>query len=177
VKRKDADLDFTEIHYRCVCPDHVTAVASGSGLTIHDGRWAYCPSGSVRAEHRWEPAGPLRVWELRKAAVQDDDSLLAALSAAEELYAELRSAIGATSVRLEIARPSAPLSIDLGNGSIEGPARLELELADASGIVGRVVIGDVRENGFDDRQSAAAYRIAARYAKTLRRWLSARATK
>lgn len=47
------------IHYRCTNPAHVSA-PSGTRLdtlTIHDGKWAWCPHDVHAEPHEWTPTG------------------------------------------------------------------------------------------------------------------------
>ncbi len=54
------------IHYLCANPAHET----GEGrpdvdrLTIHDGKWAYCPRDARASAHEWTETGGVRLEEL-----------------------------------------------------------------------------------------------------------------
>ena len=54
------------IQYRCVTEKHQEAKAGNSDtLTVHEGKWAYCPF-DVRAKgHEWDDTGGLSVNEVR----------------------------------------------------------------------------------------------------------------
>jgi hypothetical protein len=54
------------IHFRCVAAKHQDAKAGTSDtLTIHEGKWAYCPY-DIRADgHQWEATGGISVNEVR----------------------------------------------------------------------------------------------------------------
>ncbi len=52
-----------KIQFFCVEPDH--AVPDGPDqLTIHQGKWAFCPRGRIGETHRWDPTGGLGLGEL-----------------------------------------------------------------------------------------------------------------
>lgn len=170
------ELDRTVVHYRCVAPDHGRAGA-GSGLTIHNGKWAYCAGTDVRTEHRWTETGGLPIFELRDWS-ESGGAVESALTAAEALHAELVRAVGLTSLRLEVAREGAPLAIDIGEvWPAPGRAELEIALADGSGTLGRVLIADSRRPQYHRLERGIAMQISARYVPLLRRWLTARATR
>lgn len=51
------------IQFVCVDQDH--AVPDGlDQLTIHDGKWAFCPRGKLGAGHEWEPTGGVKLGDL-----------------------------------------------------------------------------------------------------------------
>jgi hypothetical protein len=41
------------VRYVCTAEAHAEG-RSGSGVTIHEGEWAYCPSGYDVGDHEWE---------------------------------------------------------------------------------------------------------------------------
>ena len=54
------------IHFRCVAEKHQGPKGGPSDmLTIHEGRWAYCPFDIREQGHRWAPTGGLSVNDLR----------------------------------------------------------------------------------------------------------------
>lgn len=164
------------VHYRCIANDHQTGVWGRSGMTIHDGRWAYCPAGGVTAAHHWTETGGVRFADLRTAEEEHDNTMLSALSAAETLFGDLNRAIGVTTLRLEMARVGAPLCVDVGERwSLLGRALFEVDLRDSGGHVGRVLVGDDRREDYDAGERETAYRIIQPNAPLLRRWLSAHA--
>lgn len=167
MKRGKTELDQTLIHYGCNAPDHATANVARSGLTIHNGKWAYCPAGDMVAEHRWTETGGRPILEIR---ARIDGSLESCLSVAEALYAELVDAVGLTSFRLELARVGAPLVIDLGDPwPAPRSAQLEIALSDEFGSLGRVLIADSRRRDYHRLERGISMQIAARHAPTLRR--------
>jgi len=61
------------VRFVCRATMHVDAsrnatVALGSPVTIHDGAWAYCPTGA-RTEHDWEPIEPVTLTDLKLTGV------------------------------------------------------------------------------------------------------------
>lgn len=55
------------IHYRCIEPKHQEAKTPGPSdlLTVHEGKWAYCPY-DIRADgHTWKETGGITVTEIR----------------------------------------------------------------------------------------------------------------
>lgn len=51
------------IQFLCVAPDH--AVRDGlDQLTVHEGKWAFCPRGRIAPVHQWEPTGGVDLREL-----------------------------------------------------------------------------------------------------------------
>ena len=171
---QDRDTDDRLVHYRCVAPAHATLVASRSSLLMHNGRFAYCPTGSLDRDHVWKQTGGIRPARLRAQEAEGDDRLLAVIAAAEDLYAQLRDTVGATTFHLEIARPGAPFTIDLGERwPLIGRALLEIPLSDAAGPIGWLRIGDEHGDGYGEAERALVSRIASAYLVVLRRWLSA----
>jgi hypothetical protein len=172
------ELDRELVHYLCVTSDHQAGVWARSRITIHNGRWAYCPAGTVISEHRWTETGGVRVAELRAAHEEYDNALLSALSAAETLYSDLDLWIGATTLRLEVVRPGVPLCVDVGERwSLLGRALFEVELNDTAGHLGRVLVGDDRRDDYLEMEREIARRIIQPYGALLRRWLSAQAAR
>jgi hypothetical protein len=168
------ELDRDLVHYRCVSHDHQAGVWAHSGMTIHNGRWAYCPAGDVISEHRWIETGGVRPADLRAAQEEYDLTLLSLLSAAETLYSDLGHAIGVTTLRLEVTRPGAPLSVDVGERwSLLGRGLLELELRDDDGHLGRLLVGDDRREDYRTEERELARRMVTPHVPILRRWVSA----
>jgi hypothetical protein len=55
------------IHYRCVAPKHQTAPGSQSDtLTIHEGKWAYCPHDIRAKGHEWSDTGGVTLTDVRR---------------------------------------------------------------------------------------------------------------
>lgn len=173
---RDRDLDENLIHYRCTAVDHVGSPVSRSGLTIHDGGWAYCSAGNVISEHRWVSTGGVAVADVRSHQAEYDSALVEALSAAEAMFVELRRAIGVTCFRLELARPGTPLTIDLGeHWDLRGRALCEVDLIDGTGPVGRLRVGDESRDAYQHGEVRQAADIATSHLVALRRWLNAHA--
>jgi len=174
MSRTERELDRDVVDYRCVSRDHRAALWAESGIMIHNGRWAYCPAGNVISEHRWAETGGVRAAELRAAQEDYDNTLLSLLSTAETLYRDLAHAVGATTLRLEVTRPGAPLSVDVGERwSLLGRGLLELELRDEEGHLGRVLVGDDRRDDYRTDERETARRIVTPHVPILRRWASA----
>lgn len=54
------------IHFRCATPAHQRAKAGISDtLTIHEGKWAYCPHDIRAKDHAWVDAGGVTLEQLR----------------------------------------------------------------------------------------------------------------
>ena len=53
------------VDFYCAAADHQTPIPADR-LTMHDERWAYCPSGGSGA-HRWVPTGGMTLTELKRA--------------------------------------------------------------------------------------------------------------
>lgn len=57
------------IHWRCDAAAHQQGVdgRTPDTLTVHDGRWAYCPLDAGAPGHDWKPTGGVRIELLRRA--------------------------------------------------------------------------------------------------------------
>ena len=58
----------TPVAYVCSAPSH--QVGDGGGpdkLTVHDGKWAFCPHDAKAVGHEWQPTGGVAVSTLRHA--------------------------------------------------------------------------------------------------------------
>ena len=173
-----SDLDHELVHYRCVTPDHQSGRGTGSGITVWNGRWAYCAAGGVLSQHSWAETGGVTVANLRASDDEYDNTLLAALSAAETLFADLDHSIGATTFRLELARRDGPLTIDVGQSwPLLGRALLDIELRDGRGVLGRALVGDQRRDDYSAEERVRARQVVGQSVPTIRRWLSARAAR
>ena len=54
------------VHYRCVNPEHQEPPGSKSDtLTIHEGKWAYCPRDIRAKAHDWQETGGMTLTELK----------------------------------------------------------------------------------------------------------------
>lgn len=59
--------DRALVHFRCVSAKHQEARGSASDtLTIHDGKWAFCPYDIRVKGHEWEPTGGLPLDAVRR---------------------------------------------------------------------------------------------------------------
>lgn len=58
------------IHYRCSAPAHQQGVEARTAdtLTVHEGKWAYCPKDIREKDHVWEPTGGIRIELLRRGS-------------------------------------------------------------------------------------------------------------
>ncbi len=56
------------IQYRCVADDHQEPGSKSDTLTIHEGKWAFCPRDSRAKGHRWEDTGGVTLTEVRRIA-------------------------------------------------------------------------------------------------------------
>ena len=58
------------IHYRCAAPTHQHGVdgRTADTLTVHEGKWSYCPRDIRAQDHTWEPTGGVRIELLRRGS-------------------------------------------------------------------------------------------------------------
>lgn len=58
------------IHWRCEAAAHRQSAGGGTPdtLTVHDGRWAFCPLDAGAPGHDWKPTGGVRIELLRRTA-------------------------------------------------------------------------------------------------------------
>ena len=56
------------IHYRCTAPTHQQPQAGTKSdtLTIHEGKWAYCPRDIRAKGHQWAETGGVTLNEVRR---------------------------------------------------------------------------------------------------------------
>ncbi len=56
------------IFFRCASPEHAEPRGRESDtLTIHQGKWAYCPHDIRVKGHTWEPTGGVPLAEARRS--------------------------------------------------------------------------------------------------------------
>ena len=74
------------VRFVCAAPGHA-AGRSDAALTIHDGAWAFCSSGSDAKGHQWTPADGLPIQDAMRftpheqAAVVPPDAIVPAAPA------------------------------------------------------------------------------------------------
>lgn len=58
------------IHYRCTAAAHQQGVEGRTAdtLTVHDGKWSYCPKDIREKDHVWESTGGIRIELLRRGS-------------------------------------------------------------------------------------------------------------
>lgn len=58
------------IHYRCMTATHQQGVdgRTADTLTVHDGKWSYCPKDIREKDHAWEPTGGVRIELIRRGS-------------------------------------------------------------------------------------------------------------
>lgn len=58
------------IHYRCRAPAHQQGAdgRTPDTITVHEGRWSYCPLDARGDGHVWEETGGVPIESLRRAA-------------------------------------------------------------------------------------------------------------
>jgi len=63
------DQDSGLIHYRCTAPSHQHSVEGRTAdtLTVHEGKWSYCPMDIRANDHQWQPTGGVRIELLRRS--------------------------------------------------------------------------------------------------------------
>ena len=56
------------VYYRCTNPKHQQGSGDKSDtLTIHEGKWAYCPHDIRAKDHQWTETGGLPLEDVRLA--------------------------------------------------------------------------------------------------------------
>ena len=50
-------MNATIIEYECVAPTHRPSLSRVDKLTIHGGRWAFCPFDARADGHEWQATG------------------------------------------------------------------------------------------------------------------------
>lgn len=56
------------IQFRCVADDHQEPGAKSDTLTVHEGKWAFCPHDIRAKGHRWEATGGATLTDVRHMA-------------------------------------------------------------------------------------------------------------
>ena len=58
------------IYFRCAVPSHQNGVAGRTAdtLTIHEGKWSYCPFDIGVGGHDWQDTGGMRIEMLRRGS-------------------------------------------------------------------------------------------------------------
>ncbi len=58
------------IHYRCTASTHQQGVEGRTAdtLTVHEGKWSYCPKDIREKDHVWQPTGGIRIELLRRGS-------------------------------------------------------------------------------------------------------------
>lgn len=64
---EDASERSDLIHSFCTEPTHADRGGTDQ-LSIHDGRWAFCPGGVIASDHRWEPTGGIALSKIASFA-------------------------------------------------------------------------------------------------------------
>jgi len=58
----------TPVAYVCGAPSHQAGDGGGPDkLTVHEGKWAFCPHDAKAGGHEWKPTGGIAVSKLRHA--------------------------------------------------------------------------------------------------------------
>ena len=61
-------METGTVSYICTATEHLPRAApNGTGLTVHRGKWAFCPAGAP-AGHVWSPVKDASLDELTRAA-------------------------------------------------------------------------------------------------------------
>ena len=61
-------METGTVGFICTATGHPARSApDGTGLTVHAGKWAFCPAGET-AGHRWSPISDASLDELTRAA-------------------------------------------------------------------------------------------------------------
>ena len=56
------------IAYECKAPSHLVGEGGPDRLTVHQGKWAFCPHDAKAAGHEWMATGGLPLSMLRHGA-------------------------------------------------------------------------------------------------------------
>lgn len=58
------------INYRCTAPSHQQGVEGRTAdtITVHEGKWSYCPMDIRATGHEWQPTGGVRIELLRRGS-------------------------------------------------------------------------------------------------------------
>ena len=59
------------IEFRCVADTHQAPGSKSDTLTIHEGKWAYCPHDIRAKGHRWEPTGGVTLTDARRLSERE----------------------------------------------------------------------------------------------------------
>ncbi len=56
------------IQFRCIADDHQEPGSKSDTLTVHEGKWAFCPRDIRAKGHRWEATGGVTLTDVRRIA-------------------------------------------------------------------------------------------------------------
>lgn len=58
------------IHFRCTAPSHQQGVEGRTAdtITVHEGKWSYCPKDIRETGHEWQPTGGVQIQLLRRGS-------------------------------------------------------------------------------------------------------------
>jgi len=59
----------TAVVFTCVTPAHQAGEGAPDKLTIHEGKWAFCPFDARAESHEWKPNGGLTLSMLQAGAL------------------------------------------------------------------------------------------------------------
>jgi hypothetical protein len=54
----------TVVRYQCVAEAHISPDRSTGGVTIHEGKWAYCDAPDAQTPHQWAATGGITLEHL-----------------------------------------------------------------------------------------------------------------
>lgn len=106
------------------------------------------------------------------SVVEPGPDLATALRIAERIRDEVRSRVGLSGLRLQIARAPVPLTIGLDDAREASDAVLFLKLSDSAGDLATILVSDASRFVYAPEEAAAARAIVERYKPALRDWLS-----
>lgn len=98
--------------------------------------------------------------------------LSTALRTAESMRDELRSRVGASGLRVRMARTPLPLTIGLDDAHEQPAAALVVDIDDAEGHIANILVTDAKRLAFPPEEAATIRQVAARYAPALRECLN-----
>lgn len=105
------------------------------------------------------------------SVVERGADLATALRIAERMRDELRSRVGLSGVRLQIARAPVPLTIGLDDAREANDAVLLLTLADSAGDLATILLSDASRVIYAPAEAAEARSALERFKPELREWL------
>lgn len=105
------------------------------------------------------------------SAIVPGPDIATALRIAERIRDELRSDVGLTGLRLQIARAPVPLTIGLDDARGAGDAVLFLALSDGEREIATILVSDASRSAYSPEDADAVRAVIERHRPDLREWL------